>query len=137
MSDIFNDGTPARVPPVTLEDYRKQIDAALGYAGGTHTFEDVAALVKSGEVQAWYAPQSVLITELVEYPRLKMCNVFLAGGDLKEIEAMTPDVERWAIAQGCTRAQLIGRRGWSKTFLTRTGWVLSPLEILQKELTGR
>lgn len=120
-----------------LADYRRQIDAALEYSGGTHLFEDIEHLVSTGDLQAWFAPNSIIVTELIEYPRKRVCSVFLAGGDARELEAITPLVEQWAITKGCNMAQLIGRRGWSRTYLTRIGWRQSQLEIMQKDFTGR
>lgn len=119
----------------SIEDYRAGIEAALVYAGGTHTFDDIVAGVAAGDYQFWPGPSSVVITEIVEYPRLRALNFFLAGGgNLAELEAMTPHILEWGRTQGCTRALFTGRRGWTRTFLTRTGWVNSQLETLSKEL---
>lgn len=68
------------------------------------------------------------------YPRRKVLNFFLAGGNLAEIEAMYPPIEAWGREQGCSAASMTGRAGWERTFLTRTGWQRT-LAVLQKELT--
>jgi hypothetical protein len=120
----------------SLEPFRSQIEAALVFAGGTHTFEDVCALVASNKLQFWPGEQSAVVTEILQYPQLQALNFFLAGGNLTEIEAMTPIILQWGKAQGCTLATFTGRRGWSRTFLTRTGWKKSELEVLEKSLDG-
>ena len=61
-----------------------------------------------------------MITEIVDYPRLRALNFFLVGGDLSELlEKMEPAIVQWARAQGCTRVAQTGRKGW--------GRVLAPL----------
>jgi len=112
---------------------RKHIEAALAYSGGTHTIEDIAEGVKANRFQCWDAPDSVVITEIIVYPRLKDLHYFLAGGNLDELKAMRPVIESWAKSHGCTRVSLAGRKGWEKTFLKDEGY--SPKWfILTKEL---
>lgn len=104
-----------------MEQYRPQIEAALAYARGTHTFDDIAAGVSEGTFQLWPGERSVIVTEVLATPRARILHFFLAGGDLQELEQMTPVVLAWGKAEGCTRAALIGRRGWTRTFL-KEGW---------------
>lgn len=109
---------------MSIDDYRAQIEAALEHAGGTHTFDDVAERVADGRMQFWPGVKAAIVTEILEYPRLKALNFFLAGGvgGLSEIEAMTPGILDWGRSVGCTQAVFTGRRGWERTFLSRTGW---------------
>lgn len=116
--------------------YRSYIEAALQYAGGTHTFEDVTAGVAEGRMQFWPGVRSAIITELLESPRARTLHFFLAGGDLAELEAMEPLVIAWGKTQGCTAASMVGRKGWERTFLTqRAGWE-SRLAVFEKALDG-
>lgn len=118
-----------------IQNYRKHIEAALRYSGGTHTFEDIVAGVDAGDFQFWPGPDSVIITEIALYPRRKAIHFFLAGGHLPELEAMTPAILDWGREQGCNQATMCGRRGWDRTFLTRTGWnVVQELVVLEKSL---
>lgn len=119
-----------------LEAHRSQIEGALGYAGGTHTFEDIRAAVEAGSLQYWPGVRSAIITEIIEYPRSRALNFFLAGGDLAELEAMYPTIEQWGREQGCSIAVMSGRKGWERSFLTRTeGWEPT-LVVLEKQLNG-
>lgn len=118
-----------------ITEYRRQIEAALQYADGTHTFEDVVRQVAKGDLQFWPGPASVLITEILEHPQRRTLNFFLAGGDLAELERMTPSVLQWGKQLGCTRAIMLGRKGWERSFLVRTGWTLPPLVVLEKDLS--
>lgn len=91
------------------------IEAALPYCYGTHTIDDVAAGIGSGQFQFWPGERSAVITEILEYPRLKALNYFLVGGDGQElVERMEPMIAAWAKSIGCTRLVQVGRKGWSR-----------------------
>lgn len=119
-----------------LAKYRSQIEAALSFADGSHTFEDVRDLVEAGRMQFWPGPSSAIVTEVIEYPQHRVLNFFLAGGNLSELEGMTPEILEWGKAKGCSKAVFAGRRGWERTFLTRTGWAPSQLVVLEKQIDG-
>ena len=116
-----------------LERLRHHVEAALEYSGGTHNFDDVAEMVEQNRLQLWPAKDSVVLTEIIVYPRLKNLHYFLAGGDLDELSRMRPLIESWGKSIGCTRVTLAGRRGWAKTFLKDEGY--SPQwTVMAKEL---
>jgi hypothetical protein len=116
-----------------LERLRHHVEAALEYSGGTHNFEDITQMVEDHRLQLWPAKDSVVLTEIIVYPRLKNLHYFLAGGDLDELSRMRPLIESWGKSIGCTRVTLAGRRGWAKTFLKDEGY--SPQwSVLAKEL---
>ena len=116
-----------------LERLRQHVEAALEYSGGTHNFEDIIEMVDKQQLQLWPAKDSVVLTEIIVYPRLKNLHYFLAGGDLDELSRMRPLIESWGKSLGCTRVTLAGRRGWAKTFLKDEGY--SPQwSVLAKEL---
>jgi len=117
-----------------LADYRRQIEAALAYEGHAQTFEDVADGVAKGEAQAWFGPQSVVVTQIDEQPRRRILHFFLAGGDMHELEAMTPGILRWGEEQGCTVARLIGRKGWTRSFLAHAGWQDTGLIVMERAI---
>jgi hypothetical protein len=116
-----------------LKRLRHHVEAALEYSGGTHNFDDVAEMVGDHRLQLWPASNSVVLTEIIVYPRLKNLHYFLAGGDLDELSRMRPMIESWGKSIGCTRVTLAGRKGWAKTFLKDEGY--SPQwSVLAKEL---
>lgn len=112
---------------------RRHVEAALEYSGGTHNFADIAEMVESNRLQLWPASNSVVLTEIIVYPRLKNLHFFLAGGDLDELSRMRPIIESWGKSIGCTRVTLAGRRGWAKTFLKDEGY-RPQWSVLAKEL---
>jgi len=104
-----------------LERCKPWVEAALEYSGGTHDWIDVCEGIYKGTMQLWPAKDSCLVTELITYPRTKVCNVFLGGGTLDEIMGMHADVVAWAKAQGCSALTMTGRFGWKKP-LAEYGW---------------
>lgn len=95
---------------------RPWIEAALTYADGTHTIEDIEAGIASGRFQFWAGKRCALVTEIIEYPRLKALNFFLIGGDLGELMQLEPQISGWARAHGCSRALGVGRKGFERVF---------------------
>lgn len=120
---------------VDLDGARPHIEAALSYAGGTHTFEDVRAGIHEGRLQFWPGPNSAIITEIIEYPQKRTLHFFLAGGNLAELEVMVPGIIEWGRTQGCSAASLTGRKGWERSFLKREGWA-TKLVVMTKDLVG-
>jgi hypothetical protein len=98
------------------------IAAALEYSGGTHTVADVAEMIREGRAQFWPGLRSAIVTEINEYPRIKILNFFLAGGDIDELAIMSKFIENWAKMAGCQRITLVGRRGWERSFLKERGY---------------
>jgi hypothetical protein len=115
-----------------LERCRPWIEAALEYSGGTHSFEDVAKGIVEGNMQLWPSPRGCIVTEIVVYPRKKVLNVFLGGGELDQLLDMHNDVTAWAKSYGCKALTITGRFGWKKP-LKAHGW--EPLHAsFQKEI---
>lgn len=101
---------------------RQHVEAALEYSGGTHNFDDIVEMVQENKLQVWPASESIVLTEIIIYPRLKNLHYFLAGGDLIELSRMRPMIESWGKSLGCTRVTLAGRKGWARTFLQDEGY---------------
>lgn len=118
-----------------IEQFREPLEAALAYTDGAFNFEDVKEGVATGKYQYWPGEHSVVVTELQVTPHQKHLVFFLAGGgNLAELESMTPKILEWGRLQGCTHASFFGRPGWERSFLTRTGW--NPrLVVFNKELS--
>lgn len=120
----------------TLAESRKEIEAALEYSDNAHSYEDIVRDVEDGKLQFWPGPNSVVITEIISYPRYKALNFFLAGGKMEELEVMYPMIEAWSRRQGCDRAFLTGRRGWERTkWLLEQNWKPT-LVVMEKKYNG-
>jgi len=92
----------------------KWIADALEYSGGTHSMEDVFGAVAIGEAQLHPLEKSCIITEVVDYPSLTVCRIWLAGGDLDELVEAEKSIAVWAKAQGCDAMEINGRKGWQR-----------------------
>lgn len=110
-------------------DRKHMIEAALAYAEGTHTFDDIVAMVLQNRLYWMALPNSFIITEIVTYPRMKHLNGFLAGGDLEEIRKQQYRLIEAAQLAGCSAITLSGRRGWVKA-LRDLGWRESHTSIV-------
>lgn len=97
-----------------LDRFRFQIEAALTYTGGTHSFDDVCRMVLSGRVMFWAGVNSFIIMEINEFPRQKHLHIWLGGGDIEELALLHPRVHETAKQFGCTHVTINGRPGWGK-----------------------
>lgn len=91
------------------------LEAALAHAHGTHALSDVREMVERREARFWAGRRAAMVTEVHEFPRMRVLHFWLAGGDLAELrDEMRPLAEAWGREQGCTRATISGRRGWAR-----------------------
>lgn len=126
--DLFNpsdlsEGYADRVAGVlkAMALRRHLISDALVYTPGTHTYDQLVAMVLSGRVVFWALKSSFMITEVHTYPNAKHFHIFLAGGNLEELVAMHEDVLPLARALDCDKLTLAGRTGWQRA-LQPHGW---------------
>lgn len=83
--------------------------------GGTHNEDDVFTLCLAGRMQLWTEGESAVVTEIVQFPRMKALTVFLASGKLEEVSVLMPQVEAFALKNGCTRLNgILARKGWER-----------------------
>ena len=132
---LTHDVTPMQQTALALMERRPQIEAALAHADGTMDFWDVVDRVEREQMQFWPLPHGVVLTEIIAYPQGKSLHIALAGGHMGEIEAAAPYILRWGALMGCDKAHLLGRPGWKRSFLTKTGWQVSEKVLLTKELS--
>lgn len=92
------------------------IERAVERAEGSFDLAHVRGKVFSGEAQLWPGLNSAVVTRIETHPSgLKSCLLWLAGGDdLEELKRLEMAIAAWAESLGCTRMEIIGRRGWLK-----------------------
>lgn len=78
---------------------------------GEHTKESVLRALNSG-AKLWVGERSAAVTEIVNRPRLRIANAWLAGGDLDELREWETAMVAWAKLHGCHQARIYGRRGF-------------------------
>ena len=112
---------------------KERLQEALN-RGGTHTLDDVTALLKSGKAQWHSNGNGCIVTEIENFPLVKAVRFWLIAGDLDACAELAPSVEQWAIREGCTVGLATGRPGWAKV-VPALGWEPRGMEW-KKSLTG-
>jgi hypothetical protein len=87
---------------------------ALTNAGRTHEIEDVMRALRTGDAQIWVENDSVVVTEVLVFPKRTVLRYWLAAGDMDDMLTLLPKLEQWGREQGATLAEMVGRRGWRK-----------------------
>jgi hypothetical protein len=110
-----------------------QIERALKYSGGTHTSEDIFIGIANGDLQFWAKNGSAIVTEIIDHPQMRVLNVFLAAGKMEDLESVSSEVEEYARQAKCSRITLLGRQGWTRSFLKDMGFT-PQWQVLAKDL---
>jgi hypothetical protein len=93
----------------------EQIERALVQGLDPMPISGVTEMLEQGNAQAWFADNSTAVTTLVERGDTRVCEIWLAGGELAELVDMkNSDIEPWAKNMGASRMLIIGRKGWEK-----------------------
>lgn len=110
----------------------QQLDKALRLMGDTHAVADVIAMVHAGTMQSFVHGSSWALTEMFDFPRKRVCQIFLAMGDLAELMVLHDKILAFAKAEGCTLLRSIGRPGW-RIFADENEWTLGA-QVYLKEI---
>jgi GNAT superfamily N-acetyltransferase len=93
------------------------IQAAVDRADGCFDIEHVWSEIDGGRAQLWPCEKSAIVTRIEIHPSgMKTLLGWLAGGEMEEVKALAARAENWARSKGCTRIEIIGRRGWLRAF---------------------
>lgn len=57
-------------------------------AGNTHSVEDVIEAIRTGTMQTIFNENGVIITQILDYPRKRVMDVFMCVGELDAIKAL-------------------------------------------------
>ena len=106
---------------MTTEEKVRRFEKALAQAGNTHTVADVLDRIGEGKACCWTNGDSVVVTEVLVYPRLRAVNYWIVAGKLQECAALQPDIDAWAVSEGCGIATATGRMGWMRVIKTPLG----------------
>ena len=106
---------------MTNEQKVRRFEKALAQAGNTHTIADVMQRIEQNKACCWTNGDSVVVTEVLVYPRLRAVNYWVVSGKLQECAALQPDIDAWAVSEGCSVATATGRMGWLRLSQTPIG----------------
>ncbi len=102
--NFFDDWTAAR----------KLLLPAMNHFHGFYDENDVIAGLLAGIYRLWLWADLAIVTEIIQFPRIKALNFFLIGGDLgKQWEERESDIIQFAISSHCTRIMGRGRKEWN------------------------
>jgi hypothetical protein len=106
---------------LTNEQKVRRFEKALAQAGNTHSISDVMQRIEQNRACCWTNGDSVVVTEVLMFPRLRAVNYWLVSGKLQECAALQPDIDAWAVSEGCSVATATGRMGWLRLSETPLG----------------
>ena len=89
---------------------------------GRFTAEDVKEWLDSGDCQLWIVEhknevRAAAVTEILLYPKLKVCRVnIVTGKGRNNWQHFKDGIEEWARKEGCKRIEALARKGWAKVY---------------------
>jgi len=104
-----------------INELRSKVEKALERGGGTHSFDDVVRGLMTGDMQAFSKNKTIVVTQIVNAPRKRWLNIFVAAGEYKDVMSMQEEILDFAAGYGCEFMAMNGRKGWAK-ILPRYGW---------------
>ena len=123
----YSDSQISYVPPEDVGLIWKQIEPlllkTLEIDGFAYMPKDIFDSILKKIMQLWISwngktnvVEAAIVTEIIDYPRLRSCRYFLAGGTNMKVwfNSMKEQIEQWAIQNNCQRIELVGRKGWVK-----------------------
>lgn len=113
-------------------EMQKKLQRALDEAKEFYTVQDILDEIRIGKLQSFAVGDSWAVTQVVDFPRRRMLEVFLVVGHLRDIDALSHKVEEFAVESGATVIRCFGRDGFEKV-ASKHGWT-SGQRIYYKEL---
>lgn len=99
----------------------QELQTLLHDMGGTHTFDDIQALIESGVFQSFVANDSWAVTTVVNFPQAMVVDVFFIVGSLEDFEKLQIEIEKFAREIGATFMRVYGRPGF-EYLIDRRKW---------------
>ena len=101
--------------------YLTQLHELLQEMGGTHSFEDVRALIDNGEMQSFSVNNTWVVTNLIPFPQASVLDIFFVVGDAADFDELEKQVETFARDQGVTFMRVYARKGF-EYLIDRRSW---------------
>lgn len=102
------------------DEYLSRAEKVLAAFGGLFTFSDIIERINDGRMQSFTRNNTLIVTQINEYPRRKVVEIVLLVGDVEDALEMEHDVQEWALNAGATLLMAAGRFGWEP--LMTDGW---------------
>jgi hypothetical protein len=114
-------------------ELQRRLERALKVAGNTHTADDIMDAVSEGRMQAWVKNDSLVVSEIMTFPRKSVVNIVLAVGLLDDVLSLQQQIKDFGREYGADRMRMEGREGWGAV-LPKEGWRRVPHVIYEMEL---
>ena len=98
-----------------------QLQELLHDMGGTHSLEDIRALVENGVFQSFVENETWVVTTIVEFPQAAVMDIFFVVGEQEDFEALRTRIETFARDQGVTFMRVYARPGF-EYLINRRNW---------------
>ncbi len=97
---------------------------ALERSPGGETVSQVQQALIVGTAHLWVGKRAAIVSIYID----ECFTIWLGGGDMAEIQQMTPTIEQYGKSLGADRIYIYGRPGWSRSYLKehgfKTKWVI-------------
>lgn len=97
-----------------FERCSKWLQDALDHGGNTHDLHDLKSGILEGNFKFWPAPYGAVVTAFLEYPKIRVLNIWLGGGKIEQLLDMVPSLVQYAKENGCKSIMCCGRPGWER-----------------------
>jgi hypothetical protein len=121
--------------PMPPEELIRRLKKALVRGGETHDWVDIKTGLYEGIYQIFWNEGAAAVTEIVQAPRKKYLNVFLAAGNLNDVVRLHDQVVKFADEMGCDFIKATARKGWKK-FESDMGWKSHHVTYVRKIKNG-
>jgi len=101
--------------------YMLQLQELLHEMGGTHTLEDIHALIENGVFQSFVEKQTWVVTTTIAFPQATVMDIFLVVGDQDDFDPLEKQIEAAARDQGVTFMRVYARKGF-EYLIDRRSW---------------
>jgi hypothetical protein len=103
------------------KEHLTELQALLHEMGGTHTLEDIVALIEDGSLQSFVENQTWVVTSLITFPQARVLDLFFVVGDQSDFEILEKKVEEFARDEGVTFMRVYARKGF-EYLINRRDW---------------
>ena len=101
-------------------DLYKELEKMLSDHGDLYAIGDIMELIQSGQMQSFSDGSNWVVTQVRDYPRKRVLEVFFAIGDLEGVYALEDKVLAFQKEIGADMLVTSGRLGWLKR--AAPGW---------------
>lgn len=101
--------------------YHKKLARVLDRMGGLYTVSDILKNISCGRMQSFVENNSWAITQIVDFPRKRVLEIFAVIGDLEDLRVLHDRIIEYAADLPADVVVAYGRKGWLPD-AKRRGW---------------